>query len=50
LDSPAENDNSEWQMMVTVTIAEVSRILWRNNIANYLHVYALESSVSEGRP
>jgi hypothetical protein len=42
--NPAGKNSSEWQMMAAETIAGVNRILWRNNRANFLHSWALDSS------
>jgi hypothetical protein len=38
------SDSSEWQMVAAETIAGVNQILWRNNTANYLHLWSLDAN------
>jgi hypothetical protein len=38
------SDSSEWQMVAAETIAGVNQILWRNNSANYLHLWNLDAN------
>ena len=40
------NTSSEWQMLAAETVAGQNQILWRNNPANFLHVWTLNSSWS----
>ena len=37
------SDSSEWQMVAAETIAGTNQILWRNNIANFLHLWSLDT-------
>jgi hypothetical protein len=38
------SDSSEWQMVAAEMIAGVNQILWRNNTANYLHLWSLDAN------
>jgi hypothetical protein len=38
------SDSSEWQMVAAETIAGVNQILWRNNTANFLHLWSLDAN------
>ena len=42
--STAGDNSSEWQMLAAETISGVNQVLWRNNSANFLHSWALDSS------
>ena len=42
----AGNASSEWQMLAAETVAGQNQILWRNNTANFLHVWTMNSSWS----
>jgi hypothetical protein len=38
------SDSSEWQMVAAETIAGTNQILWRNNTANFLHLWSLDAN------
>jgi hypothetical protein len=42
----AGDASSEWQMLAAEIVGEQPQILWRNNPANFLHVWTLSSSWS----
>ena len=40
----AGSASSEWQMLAAETVGGQNQILWRNNAANFFHVWTLNSS------
>ena len=42
--SPVGSSDSEWQMLGVDTIAGINQVLWRNNSANFLHTWILDSN------
>jgi hypothetical protein len=38
------SDVTDWQMLAAETISGENRILWRNNAANFLHTWILDSN------
>ena len=43
---PAGSSTDTWQMLAAETISGVNRVLLRNNAANYLHTWTLDSTWS----
>jgi phosphodiesterase/alkaline phosphatase D-like protein len=39
-----EDSSGEWQMLAAETVDGKNQILWRNNIANYLHLWSLDAA------
>ena len=42
--TPAGDDTTQWQLLAAESIDGTNKILWRNNVGNYLHTWALNSS------
>jgi subtilase family serine protease/alpha-tubulin suppressor-like RCC1 family protein len=40
------SDSSEWQALAVETIGSTNKLLWRNNTANFLHVWNLDANWS----
>jgi len=38
------SDSSVWQLIATESVAGVNKLLWRNNISNFLHTWTLDAN------
>jgi phosphodiesterase/alkaline phosphatase D-like protein len=41
-----EDPSGEWLMLAAETVDGINQILWRNNVANYLHLWSLDAAWS----